>query len=142
MTYDEFELFGSNNLTFHQVQQLDAMRANAQAAKVKGKGKADFFHDPNLPAWTVKVKNIHLPFGTIPMVDSASGQSIDMNEVADLKKTIEESLEHERIRKEKDEREHQEILVQIEEAELKQVWDRMDEEREQNRRERNKRHRL
>ena len=76
------------------------------------------------------------------MVDSTSGQSIDMNEAADLKRAIEESLEHERIRKEKDEREHQEILAQIEEAELKQMWDRIDEEHEQNRRERNKRHRL
>ena len=71
---------------------------------MKGKGKADFFHDPNLPAWTVKVKNIHLPSGTVPMVDSASGQSIDMNEAADLKRAIEESLEFERIRKSKAER--------------------------------------
>ena len=76
------------------------------------------------------------------MVDSASGQPIGMNEVADLKRAIEESLEFERIRKAKAEKEHQEILAQIEEAELKQMWDRMDEEHEQNRRERNKRHRL
>ena len=109
---------------------------------MKGKGKADFFHDPNLPAWTVKVKNIHLSSGTVPMVDSASGQSIDMNEAADLKRAIEESLELERVRKANEEREHQEILAQIQEAELKEMWDRMDEEHEQNRRERNKRHRL
>ena len=109
---------------------------------MKGKGKTDFFHDPNLPAWTVKVKNIHLPSGTVPMVDSASGQSIDMNEAADLKRAIEESLELERIRKAKDKREHQEILAQIQEAELKEMWDKMDEEHELNKRERNKRHKL
>ena len=62
-----------------------------------------------------------------------------MNEAADLKRAIEESLELERI---KDEREHQEILAQIKEAELKEMWDKMDEEHEQNRRERNKRHKL
>ena len=109
---------------------------------MKGKGKADFFHDPNLPAWTVKVKNIHLPSGTVPMVDSASGQSIDMNEAADLKRAIEESLEFERIRKAKAEREHQEILAQIKDSELNEMWAKMDEEHEQNRRERNKRYKL
>ena len=124
MTEEESALFGgTSNLTFHQVQELDAMRSCALAdqARMKGKGKADFLHDPNLPAWTVKVKNIHLPSGTVPMVDSTSGQSIDMNEAADLKRAIEESLELERIRKAKDEREHQEILAQIKEPELKEM---------------------
>ena len=65
-----------------------------------------------------------------------------MNEAADLKRAIEESLELERIRKAKDEREHQEILTQIKVAELKEMWDKMDEEHEQNRRERTKRHKL
>ena len=65
-----------------------------------------------------------------------------MNEAADLKRAIEESLELERVRKANEEREHQEILAQIQEAELKEMWDRMDEEHELNRRERNKRHRL
>ena len=148
MTEEESALFGgTSNLTFHQVQELDAMRSCALAdqARMKGKGKANFLHDPNLPAWTVKIKNIHLPSGTVPMVDSASGQSIDMNEATDLKRAIEESLEFERIRKAKAEREHQEILAQItqiKEAELKHMWDKMDEEHEQNRRERNKRHKL
>ena len=109
---------------------------------MKGKGKADFFHDPNYPAWTVKIKNIHLPSGTITVEDSSTGQPIGMNEAADLKRAIEESLEFERIRKAKAEREHQEILAQIREAELKQMWDKVDEEHEQNRRERNKRHKL
>ena len=65
-----------------------------------------------------------------------------MNEAADLKRAIEESLELERIRKAKAEREHQEILAQIKEAELKEMWDKMDEEHELNRREKNKRHKL
>ena len=142
LTQEEFEYFGTNNLTFHQVQELDAMRAVAQAAKGKGKRKADLSHDPNYPAWTVKVKNIHLPYETIPLGDSASGQPIGMNEAADLKRAIEESLELERIRKEKAEREHLEILAKIREAELKKMWDKVDEEYEQNRRERNKRHKL
>ena len=143
MTPEEFDYFGTNNLTFHQAQELDAMRANAQAAKRKGKVKADLSHDPELSAWAFKVKNIHLSSGTtIPLGDSSSGQPIGMNEAADLKRAIKESLEFERLRKEKAEREHLEILAQIREAELKEMWDKVDEEHEQNRRERNKRHKL
>ena len=61
MTEEESALFGgTSNLTFHQVQELDAMRSCALAdqARMKGKGKTDFLHDPNLPACTVKIKNI------------------------------------------------------------------------------------
>ena len=110
--------------------------------KGKGKGKTDLSHDPEYSAWAFKVKNIHLPFGTIPLGDSPSGQSVEMNEAADLNRVIKESLELERQRKERDEREHLEILAKIREAELKEMWDKVDEEHEQNRRERNKRHKL
>ena len=141
LTPEELDRYGgANNLTFHQVQLLDAEKADARDAqtrvkgKGKGKGKADLSHDPDFPAWNVKIKNIHLPFGTIPIRDSALGQSFGINEAADLKRAIEESLELERVRKANEEKEHQEILAQIQEAELKEMWDRMDEEHELNRR--------
>ena len=104
-------------------------------------------HDPEYSAWAFKVKNLHLPSGTIP-VDSSSSrqeQSVGMNEAADMRRAIQESLELERQEKERVESEHLEDLARIreaEEAELKELWDRCEEGSEQIKREMDKRHRL
>ena len=74
MTPEELDRYGgTNRLTFEQVQVLDAERAdvlNVQTrvkGKGKGKGKANLSHDPDFPAWNVKIKNFHLPSRTIPI---------------------------------------------------------------------------
>ena len=83
MTQEEFEYFGTTNLTFSQAQMLDAMRATSRL----GKGKVDLSHDPEYSAWAFKVKNLHLPSGTIHVDASSSrqDQSVGMDEAADKK---------------------------------------------------------
>ena len=103
--------------------------------------------DPEYSAWAFKVRNLHLPSGTIPVDDSSSRQeqSVGMDEAADMRRAIQESFELERQEKERAEREHLEDLAKIreaEEAELKELWDKCEEESEQIIRERNQRHRL
>ena len=139
MTQEEFNYFGTTNLTFHQAKMLDTMRANSRVVKGKGKAKADLSHDPDYSAWSFKVKNIHLPSGTIPLDDLSSGQPVGMNEAADLRRAIQESLELERLERERAEREHLEDLAKIreaEEAELRKLWQKSDEGNEQRRRDR------
>ena len=97
--------------------------------------------DPEYSAWAFKVRNLHLPSGTIPVDDSLSRQeqSFGMDEAADMRRAIQESLELERQEKEKAEREHLEDLAKIreaEEAELRKLWQKSDEGNEQMRRER------
>ena len=48
----------------------------------------------------------------------------------------------ERVRKANEERELQQILAQINEQQMNEMWAKMNEEHEQNQRERNKRHKL
>ena len=82
MTQEEFEYFGTTNLTFSQAQMLDAMRANSRV----GKGKVDMSQDP----WAFKVRNLHPPSGTIPVDASSSRltQSVGMDEAADMRRAI------------------------------------------------------
>ena len=70
MTPEEFERYGrTDRLTYEQLFVLDAERANAKDLQEKGKGKgkgkgkakASLSHDPDYPAWNVKVKVVHLP---------------------------------------------------------------------------------
>ena len=143
MTQEEFKYFGTTNLTFSQAQMLDAMRAKSR----HGKGKVDLSHDPEYSAWAFKVRSLHLPSGTIPVDSSSSRQEqlVGIDEEADMRRAIRESLVLERQEKERAEREHLEDLARIreaEEAELKELWDRCEEGSEQIRRERDKQHRL
>ena len=144
MSQEEFEYFGTTNLTFSQAQMLDAMRS---AARVKKGKKGDLSQDPEYPAWAFKVKKVHLPSGTVPIDFSPPSQQqqvVGMDEDADLRRAIEDSLETERQEKERAEREHLEDLARIreaEEAELKELWDRCEEGSEQMRRERERQHR-
>ena len=89
---------------------LDAMRANSRV----GKGKVDMSQD----LWAFKVRNLHLPSGTVPLDDSSSRQeqSVGMDEAADMRRAIQESPELERKEKERAEREHLEDLARIREA--------------------------
>ena len=130
MTQEEFEYFGTTNLTFSQAQMLVAIRANSRA----GKGKVHMSQDP----WAFKVRNLHLPSETIRGDASRQEQSVGMNEAADMRRAIQEFLELERQEKERAEREHLEDLARIreaEEAELKELWDRCEEGSEQKREE-------
>ena len=55
MTQEEFEYFGTTNLTFSQAQMLDAMRANSRV----GKGKVDLSQDPEYSAWASLLMTHH-----------------------------------------------------------------------------------
>ena len=67
------------------------------------------------------------------MVSSSSG----LSEVDDLRRAIVESLELERIRKEREARELQEILAQIDQQEMDEAWARVEEEYQKNQRGKN-----
>ena len=138
MTPEEFERFGyTDRLTEEQLFVLDAERAKAQRKgkdKVKGKGKASSSQadDPNYPVWNVKVKAIHYPFGSMPLSDSPFGEFAGLTEVSDLKKAIDESIESERLRREKAEAELQEMIAQIDQSEKDAQLAKMQEECNQN----------
>ena len=70
MTQEEFEYFGTTNLTFSQAQMLDAMRANSRV----GKAKVNLSQDPEYSPWAFKVKNLHLPSETTHGDASSSRQ--------------------------------------------------------------------
>ena len=151
MTPEEFERYGSTDrLTYEQLFVLDAERAHAKNLQEKGKGKgkekgkamSSLPQDPDYPAWNVKVKAVHLPHRSIPIEDTELGRSFGLDEASDLKRAIEESLEEERIRMANEERELQQILAQINQQQMDEMWAKMNEEHEQNQRERNKRHKL
>ena len=113
-----------------------AMRATSRV----GKGKVDLSHDPEYSAWAFKVRNLHLPSGTIPIDELSSGQeqSVGMNEAEDMRRAIQESLELARQERERAEREHLEDVAKIkeaEEAELRELWKKCEEGSEQIRRE-------
>ena len=151
MTPEEFERYGNTDrLTYEQLFVLDAERAHAMdlhekgkgKGKGKGKAKSSLPQDPDYPAWNVKVKAVHLPHATIPIGDSEDGRAFGLDELSDLKKAIAESLETERLRKANEERELQAILAQIDQQQMTEMWAKMNEEFEENQRERNKRHKL
>ena len=140
LTPEELERFnGNNKLTFEQFTVLDADRANALAKeKGKGKGKTSLAQDPDFPVWNVKISNIHLPHGVIPINETSLGSSSSgLSEADDLRRAIVESLELERIRKEKEARELQEILAQIDQQEMDEAWARVEEEYQKIQREKN-----
>ena len=140
LTTEELERFnGNNKLTFEQFTVLDADRANAWAKeKAKGKGKASLAQDPDFPVWNVKISNIHLPHGVIPINETSLGSSSSgLSEADDLRRAIVESLELERIRKEKEARELQEILAQIDQQEMDEAWARVEEAYQKNQRGKN-----
>ena len=135
MTQEEFDYFGTTNLTFEQARILDAMRSEARY----GKGKAPLSSDSELPAWTFKTKK---PSDVFPTELPSSSREVTM--VADIEPEIlEESVELERQRRKRIERELQEDLARIreaeEEAQSKELWDKCEEGSEQIRRERERR---
>ena len=151
MTPEEFERYGNTDrLTYEQLFVLDAERTQAKGlqekrkGKGKGKAKSSQPQDPDYPAWNVKVKVVHLPHATIPIGESEDGRAFGLDELSDLKKAIAESLETERLRKANEERELQQILAQIDQQQMNEMWAKMNEEHEENQRERerNKRHKL
>ena len=148
MTPEEFERYGyTDRLTQEQFFVLDAERAKAKMkgkGKVKGKGKSSDGDDPSYPVWNVKVKAIHYPFGSMPLSDSPFGEFAGLTEISDLKKAIDESIESERLRREKAETELQEMIAQIDQSEKDAQLAKLQEECEQRQleRERKRRHQL
>ena len=123
MTADEFERYGwTDRITFGQLACLDVERANAkhphvkEKGKRKGKGKSREVEDSDYPVWNVKIKVIHYPNGeSIPISDI--GEFAGITEVEDLKRAIDESIESERLGREKAEAELQEMIAQIDQSE-------------------------
>ena len=153
MTPEEFEKFGfTDKLSFGQMACLDADRAAAKPTppiskskgKSKGKGKRkaqEVEEDPNFQVWNVKIRAVHYPNGEVAYFDDATGFP-GYEEVENLKRAFEESIESERLRRERDEEELQQIIAQIDknvhEAELAKLQ-RESEER-QKEREKKKKH--
>ena len=155
MTAEEFERYGwTDKLSFGQMACLDAERANAKPAQVKGKGKGkskgkgkwktkEVEEDPNFPVWNVKIKAVHYPNGEVIPFSDATGFP-RYAEVQDLKRAFEESVESERLRREKEEAELQSIIAEIDQREKDAHIAKLqkENERRQEERERKKRHRL
>ena len=151
MTPEEFEKFGfTDKLSFGQMACLDADRASAlptpPISKSKGKGKRkaqEVEEDPNFPVWNVKIRAVHYPNGEVFYFDDATGFP-GYEEVENLKRAFEESIESERLRREKAEEELQEIIAQIDqserEAKLAQIHKENEERQKQ--REKKKKHKL
>ena len=155
MTPEEYEKYGfTDKLSFGQMACLDADRASAMPTppiskskgKSKGKGKRkaqEVEEDPNFPVWNVKIRAVHYPNGEVAYFDDATGFP-GYEEVENLKKAFEESIESERLRRERDEEELQRIIAQIDqnvhEAEITKL--QKESEERQKERERKKRHKL
>ena len=147
MTPEEFEKFGfTDKLSFGQMACLDADRASAMPTppiskskgKSKGKGKRkaqEVEEDPNFQVWNVKIRAAHYPDGVVIPFDDATGFP-GYEEVENMKRAFEESIESERLRRERDEEELQQIIAQIDqnvhEAELAKLQ-RENEERQKER---------
>ena len=102
---------------------LDADRASAKPtpsiSKGKGKGKGkgkrkaqEVEEDPNFPVWNVKIRAVHYPNGEVAHFDDATWFP-GYEEVENMKRAFEESIESERLRRERDEEELQQIIAQI-----------------------------
>ena len=153
MTPEEFERYGfTDKISFGQLACLDADRAKAKptqsVAKGKGKGKGkgkrkgqEVEDDPNFPVWNVKIRAVHYPNGEVTPFDDATGFP-GFEEVENMKKAFEESIESERLRREREEEELQRIIAQIDQnvkdAHLAQL--QKENEERQNERERKKKH--
>ena len=133
---------------------LDAERARAKPTQPIGKGKGkdrgkgkrkaqEVEEDPNFPVWNVKIRAVHYPNGeVIPFSDATGFPGFD--EVQNLKRAFEESVESERLRREKEEAELQSIIAQIDQSEKDAHIAQLQKENEQRQleRERKKRHHL
>ena len=155
MTPEEYEKYGfTDKLSFGQMACLDADRASAMPTppiskskgKSKGKGKRkaqEVEEDPNFPVWNVKIRAVHYPNGEVAYFDDATGFP-GYEEVENMKRAFEESIESERLRREREEEELQRIIAQIDqnvhEAELAKL--QKESEERQKERERKKRHKL
>ena len=156
MTPEEFEKYGyTNRLSFGQMACLDAERASAKPTpstgkKGKGKGKSkgkrkaqEVEEDPNFPVWNVKIRAVHFPNGEVTHFSDATAFP-GYEEVENMKRAFEESVESERLRRERDEEELQQIIAQIDrnvhEAELTKL--QKENEERQKERERKKRHQI
>ena len=155
MTPEEFEKYGyTDRLTFDEMACLDAERASAKPTpsiskskkKSKGKGKRkaqEVEEDPNFPVWNVKIRAVHYPNGEVTYFDDATGFP-GYEEVENMKRAFEESIESERLRREKAEKELQEIIAQIDQSEREAKLAQLQKENEerQKERERKKKHKL
>ena len=155
MTPEEYEKYGfTDKLSFGQMACLDADRASAMPTppiskskgKSKGKGKRkaqEVEEDPNFPVWNVKIRAVHYPNGEVAYFDDATGFP-GYEEVENMKRAFEESIESERLRREREEEELQSIIAQIDqnvhEAELARL--QKESEERQRERERKKRHQV
>ena len=153
MTPEEFEKYGyTDKISFGQMACLDAERAAAKPTQAIGKGKGkgkgkrkaqEVEEDPNFPVWNVKIRVVHYPNGEVTPFSDATGFP-GYEEVENLKRAFEESVESERLRREREEEELQRIIAQIDQnvkdAHLAQLQ-RENEER-QKERERKKRHQI
>ena len=153
MTPEEFEKYGyTDRLTFDEMACLDAERACAKPTpsiskskkKSKGKGKRkaqEVEEDPNFQVWNVKIRAAHYPDGVVIPFDDATGFP-GYEEVENMKRAFDESIESERLRREREEEELQRLIAQIDEnvheAELAKLQ-RESEER-QKEREKKKKH--
>ena len=155
MTPEEYERYGfTDRLSFGQMACLDADRASAMPTppiskskgKSKGKGKRkaqEVEQDPSFPVWNVKIRAVHYPNGEVAYFDDATGFP-GYEEVENMKKAFEESIESERLRREREEEELQRIITQIDqnvhEAEVARL--QKESEERQKERERRRRHQV
>ena len=155
MTPEEFERYGfTDKISFGQMACLDAERARAKPtqaiSKGKGKGKGkgkrkaqEVEEDPNFPVWNVKIRAVHYPNGEVTPFSDATGFP-GFEEVENMKRAFEESVESERLRREREEEELQRIFAQIDQNEKDAHIAQLQKENEerQKERERKKRHQL
>ena len=93
--------------------------------------------------WNVKIRAVHYPNGEVTPSSDATGFP-GLEEVENLKRAFEESVESERLRREKEEAELQSIIAQIDQSEKDAQLAKLQEECEQRQleRERKRRHQL
>ena len=151
MTPEEFERYGyTDRISFGQMACLDAERASAKPTQPIGKGKGkgkrkaqEVEEDPNFPVWNVKIRAVHYPNGEVTPFSDATGFP-GYEEVENMKRAFEESVESERLRREREEEELQRIIAHIDqnvhEAHLAQL--QKENEERQREREKKKRHQL
>ena len=129
---------------------LDAERTKAKSTQPIGKGKGkgkrkaqEVEEDPNFPVWNVKIRAVHYPNGEVTPFDDSTGFP-GFEEVENMKKAFEESIESERLRREREEAELQNIIAQIDQSEKDAQLAKLQEECEQRlrERERKRRHQL
>ena len=93
--------------------------------------------------WNVKIRAVHFPNGEVTHFSDATGFPV-FEEVENMKRAFEESVESERLRRERDEEELQRIIAQIDQnvhdAHLAQL--QKESEDRQREREKKRRHQL